>query len=107
MNDKLVERVARAIAETGVTGELTGSPVSLRDCLTAVSQYQGIEWNEQSFQHQVRQIAKAAIEAAGVVELAEHLRFALNALQTEGVCGDECLTCPEARTAIAKALGDE
>ncbi len=99
MNDKLVERVAVALWLDDA--ERAAPKVAKYRTSENVLEQSGIKIRAWRLQ------AKAAIEAAGVVELAEHLRFALNALQTEGVCGDECLTCPEARTAIAKALGDE
>ena len=41
----------------------------------------------------------AALEAE-IARLREHLDIALETLADEGVCGDDCLTCKEARALL-------
>ena len=59
----MLDRVARAIADTPVTGEVTGAPISLRQSLTITARIHGIPWNEASFVSQMTDLARAAIEA--------------------------------------------
>ena len=47
-------------------------------------------------------IARIEAQAAEIEKLRLHLDVALEVLAEEGVCGDECNTCKEARAALGE-----